>query len=474
MPRVRTTKSLAKRIDLQYFTRRDIFRKWRFWLSVGIPLLAVGWIVYARVVRNQNVYTKGPLSSAHAVLTTNCNLCHVRTASFRATVPDKACLGCHDAPAHNQRQVFVPQCSSCHVEHVGNMRLAETSDSGCTQCHSDLKTSDGKNLVDPHIGGFDKKHPEFAPLRPGQSDPGTINLNHFAHLQPTIRGPRGVVQMVCDDCHRPVNTQGPWPYSVAVVQPASQQPVIMGATDAQQRKRRSVEAGFGAYMTAIKYVNQCAACHVLQFDRIIHSPAPHDKPDIVHAFITKQYTDYIAQHPEAVRQPVLEIDDGMPAGLTESFLRPTRNEPSPVANSASEWVQLRTAEAERLLWNKNCKMCHISTQHDGPGLPQSVKAVIPTRWLPRSEFDHESHRMLTCVACHSTIPTSRKTADTNLPGITLCRQCHKQAGPAQQAAEGRCFECHSYHDWRQERRVNGIMDIAQPKAGQSSNPSQQQ
>ena len=479
MPRVRTTKSLAKRIDLQYFTRRDVFRKWRFWLSVGIPVLAVCWIVYARVSHSPNIYTKGPLSSAHAVLTTNCNLCHVRAASFRATVPDKACLGCHDAPAHNQRQTFTPHCSSCHVEHVGNLRLAETADSGCTQCHGDLKTKDGQELVDPHIGGFDKKHPEFGPLRAGQSDPGTINLNHFVHLQPTIRGPRGAVQMVCDDCHRPTNTQGPWPYSVAVVQPASQQPVIVGTADTQQRKRRSVEAGAGAYMTTIKYVNQCAACHVLQFDRIIAQPAPHDKPDAVDAFISRKYADYIAQHPDALRLPVFAIDDGMPPGLTESILRPTRTEPLTLASSPSDWVRQRTAEAERLLWNKNCTLCHASTQHDGPGLPQSVKAIIPARWLPRAEFDHEAHRMLTCVACHSTIPNSRKTADVNLPGIALCRQCHKQAGAAQQAAEGRCFECHSYHDWRNEHRINGIMDIAQPKPStndQSGNtgPPQQQ
>jgi hypothetical protein len=111
MPRVRTTKSLAKRIDLQYFTRRDAFRKWRWWLSLGIPVLSVSWIVYALASRNQNIYTKGPLSSAHAVLTTNCNLCHVRTASFRASVPDRACLGCHDAPTHNPRQTFTPSCA---------------------------------------------------------------------------------------------------------------------------------------------------------------------------------------------------------------------------------------------------------------------------------------------------------------------------------------------------------------------------
>jgi Cytochrome c7 and related cytochrome c len=470
MPRVRTAKSLAKRIDLQYFTRRDAFRNWRFWLSMGIPALAMGWIVYARVSRNENIYTKGPLSSAHAVLTTNCSLCHLRTASFRAPVPDKACLGCHDAPAHNQRQTFTPHCSACHVEHGGRARLAETMDSACTQCHADLKTSDGQHFVDAHIGGFDKKHPEFAPLRPGQSDPGTINLNHFAHLQPTLRGPNGPVQLVCSDCHRYVNTQAPWPYSVAVIQPASQQPVMVGALATQQRKRRSVESGAGAYMTTIKYVNQCAACHTLQFDRIIPEPAPHDKPEIVHAFITKKYTDYIAQHPEALRLPVLAIDDGTTTGPTESALRPTRTEPLTIANSPADWIEQRTAAAENLLWNKNCKRCHASTKHDGPGLPQSVQAFIPARWFPRAEFDHQAHRMLTCVACHSTIPNSRKTSDTNLPGIALCRQCHKQAGASHQAAEGRCFECHSYHDWRLERPTNGIMDIAQP-ASSGTNPS---
>jgi hypothetical protein len=465
MPRVRTTKSLAKRIDLQYFTRPDTLRKSRLYLSIGLVVLAFGWIIYASVARNQNVYTKGPLSSAHAVLTTSCGVCHVRNASFRAPVPDKACLSCHDAPTHNTQQTFTPNCSSCHLEHVGNRRLAEVSSSGCTQCHGDLKTLDGSHTIDAHIGGFDKKHPEFAALRSGQSDPGTINFAHYTHLQSNIPNPRApgqTVQLVCADCHRPTNTQGPWPNSVAVVQPASQLPVIVGATDSQQRKRRSVEVGGGAYMTTIKYVNQCAACHVLQFDRIIPEPAPHDKPEIVHAFITKKYTDYIAQHPGALRLPVLEIDDGTPVGFTESALRPTRTEPLTLAGSPSEWVRQRTAEAERLLWNKNCKICHASTEHDTLGLPESVKAIIPTRWFPHAEFDHQAHRMLTCVACHAGILNSRVRTDINIPSIQLCRPCHKEAGAPKQAAEGRCFECHSYHDWRKEQPVKGIMEIAQP------------
>lgn len=236
-------------------------------------------------------------------------------------------------------------------------------------------------------------------------------------------------------------------------------------------------AGAGAYMTAIKYVNQCAACHVLQFDPLIPEPAPHDKPNVVDAFIRKKYADYIALHPEALREPVSAIEGTTP-DVSESILRPTGNPAPLLASNPGDWVQRRTDAAERLLWSKNCKLCHISTEHGGSGLPESVKAIIPARWLPRSEFDHEAHRMLTCQACHAGISDSRKTSDINIPEIAFCRQCHKQGGASKLAAEGRCFECHSYHDWRKERRINGIMEMARPKASTenksgNSNPSVQ-
>src|SRR5260370_8299029 len=109
MPRVRATKSLAKRIDLQYFRRRDAFRKWRLWLCLALPVIAVGWIVFSRAIHNQNVYTKGPLSSAHAVLASNCEGCHVRTAKLTAPLPDTPRLGRPDAPLHNAPHPFTPR-----------------------------------------------------------------------------------------------------------------------------------------------------------------------------------------------------------------------------------------------------------------------------------------------------------------------------------------------------------------------------
>jgi hypothetical protein len=471
MPRVRTAKSVAKRIDLQYFARLHPFRRWRLWLAIGVPLLALVWILGANLLGHQSVYSSGPVSEAHAVFGNRCNLCHVSTANFRAPVADSTCLACHDAPAHNQHQTFTPACSSCHVEHRGTVRLAAIADSGCTQCHADLKSKDGVIRFDHSISGFDRHHPEFAAVRSGR-DPGTMNLNHFVHLQPTLRGPAGAVQLKCDDCHRPLNVDEPWPYSVAVVQPATQQPVLVGATETQERKRRSVEAGPGAYMTPIRYVNQCAACHVLQFDPLIPAPAPHTKPELVHAFIVQKLTEYAAANPGVLRTDPgsgLSYDDQGP----RNFLRPLgesrdqRNLPGAQENapaqvlSPAEWVQRRTARAEKLLWSKNCRICHESTEGGGEALPTSVKAIIPSRWFPHAEFDHEAHRMMSCTSCHTKISQSRVTADVNLPGIKLCRDCHKQGGPVVSAAQGGCFECHSYHDWRNEKRIQGKFGLAQ-------------
>ena len=240
----------------------------------------------------------------------------------------------------------------------------------------------------------------------------------------------------------------------------------VGAAANQERKRRSIEAGPGAYMTAIKYVNQCAACHVLQFDPLITVPAPHDKPEVVHAFIVDKLKQYVTEHPSVLRNDpssALSYEDQGP----RNFLRPLgettdqRNilRANSRTQSPAEWVQERTAAAEKLLWSKNCRICHESTEGGGDKLPTSVTAIIPSRWFPHAEFDHEKHRMMSCVACHNRIPQSRLTSDVNIPGIQLCRECHKEGGRKISAAQGGCFECHSYHNWRTEQRTQGNFDL---------------
>src|ERR1700758_4775419 len=143
--RTRTTKKLARRIDLQYFTRPHPFRRWRFWLSVAAPVLALSWLFTLPLQGGEKAYSSGPLSKSHAVFAQKCGLCHVtRAGFFFKEVSDDACVACHDAPLHQSNQTFTPRCSSCHTEHKGSIRLSAVADTSCTQCHAHLKTRGGQ------------------------------------------------------------------------------------------------------------------------------------------------------------------------------------------------------------------------------------------------------------------------------------------------------------------------------------------
>jgi hypothetical protein len=431
MRRTRTTKKLARRIDLQYFARPHTFRRWRFWLSVAIPVIAVGWFATQRAQGGQKVYSSGALATAHAVFTQQCGLCHIRQAgAFVEHVNEQACLACHDAPRHHDNQAFTPECSSCHMEHKGAMRLAAASTASCTQCHADLHARDGQPHYVAGIGDFDSKHPEFSALRAGKSDPGQIKLNHYVHLQPNLIGPNNTrVQMACEDCHRSANEDAAQVRSIS-------------ATDVPHEKKLP-----RAYMSPPEYAKHCAACHTLQFDkRFGNEQTPHDKPEIVHAFLQKRFGEYIAAHPAAVYEvepPPREI--------------PERIRPLRVARSASEWVEFRVEDAEWLLWTKTCKQCHTLNATSGP-LPEVAKSNITPRWLAHAQFDHHAHRMMSCTACHTRTRDSRETSDILLPGVQTCRQCHRES-KTKESAEGRCFECHQYHDWSKAKPTKGRFTI---------------
>ena len=122
---------------------------------------------------------------------------------------------------------------------------------------------------------------------------------------------------------------------------------------------------------------------------------------------------------------------------------------------------------DRLLFDKGCKLCHVMIEGNGAegnALPMVAKSSIPARWFLHAEFDHDSHRLLTCTACHTRTPDSRQTADILLPGIESCRDCHEDGGPRHDAASGRCSECHAYHDWTKERPTKGKFTIPQLRA----------
>jgi hypothetical protein len=469
--RTRTTKKLAQRIDLNYFKRPTPRKRARFWLSFLLPLLGLVWIAWRGFSGDHRVYSSGRLSRAHAVLEKECAACHVRQAgAFSARAEDNACLGCHDGPIHHASQSATPHCATCHTEHRGTINISAATNQACAECHGELKASLPTTRFAWHINSLEDGHPEFAALRPfagtPASDPGTIKLNHAIHMKPIRRGPNGpLVNLECGNCHRPIAVDADLTYAdpkyraAAVSYKDSDEFLPIHAETLKAPKPVSGRE----LMAPVKFANACAGCHSLAFDKRFDEGAPHDKPEIVHAFLVRKFQQYIAAHPGEVRvqrDPNRELT-GRPLPPQVRIL------------TQAEWVNERTAEAEELLWRKTCKQCHTlgwATKNPSMVISQSVaetestskssasrstlpyveQANIILQWITHAKFDHDAHRGFTCVSCHPKALTSTESSDLLLPGIATCKTCH---APGPGHAESRCFECHTYHNWSKRKEV---------------------
>jgi hypothetical protein len=476
--RTRTTKKLAQRIDLNYFKRPTTFKRVKLWSSVLLPVIALAWIGGRSFSGDSRIYSSGRMSSAHAVLEQQCATCHTQQAgAFSAKAADTACLSCHDGPTHHAAQIKSLACASCHSEHHGRVNISAVSDRSCAECHGDLKTTGGSTNYAAHIQSFEDGHPQFAALRQGSFDPGTLKLNHAIHMQPIRRGPNGpTVNLECGDCHRPAGVKSEWTYAdekYTAAKPAySEQEEIRVVN--MNTLTPHVPATGRELMAPVKFGTACASCHLLTFDRRFEEGVPHDRPDVVHAFVVKKLQDYIAAHPGEVR--VARDPDRALAG--KPILPDVR------ILTPAQWVAERTAEDEELLWRKTCNQCHIlrnvptrdpnaatlasspsllvsatsvrvrdernSATRAGDYLPEVAMSNTTVRWMPHARFDHDAHRGFTCVSCHPNAVTSTETKDVLLPGISICQTCH---APGLDRAESRCSECHTYHDWSKRQEV---------------------
>ena len=462
MARRRTTKNLAQRIDLNYFKRPTPLKYAKFWLSLGVPLLALLWIVAGVVSRDHRVYSSGSLSRAHAVLEKQCSACHVRqTGALFAKAADSACLDCHDGPAHHASKTASPVCAACHAEHRGRVNLAAASDQACATCHAGLRNSRPDTRYASRIHSLRDGHPEVAALRQiaetAAGDSATIKLNHAIHMKPIRRGPNGVlVNLECANCHRPTSAEADLTYSDAKYRAAA---VSYNAGD----EMLPISAGTLSrpkpitgreLMAQVKFANACAACHLLTFDQRFDEGVPHDKPAVIHAFLLKKFEQYIAEHPSELRvtrDPTQELGG-------------KRISPQVRVLTGSEWVTERMAEAEELLWRKTCKQCHALTISRDRALPQVAAANVKTQWMPHAKFDHDAHRGFSCVSCHAKALTSTEASDILLPGIAICKTCH---GPGPDHADARCSECHTYHDWSKRKEVTPKFTLPElPTGGQ--------
>lgn len=450
--RPRTAKKLAQRIELSYFERPHPLRRWRLVLSVALPAAALLWLAVVRVSGNRTPYSMGPVSLPHALFGGKCSVCHLADAvSFRHPVTNQACLACHDGPVHQAAQTFTPSCGSCHTEHLGRTQLVAVRDASCTQCHANLSTRTGAPRFVRSILSF-AKHPEFAPLRDNFRDPGTIKFNHAVHLEDNLLGPGDHgVQLACNDCHRPGAARGSWPYgapgtaAVTLASGARFAPVSAAAPAAIHRNSVAQQRSQFADMAPPTYANTCFSCHPLEFDARFSQSVPHDTPAKIDAFLRAEYQQYVSSHLSALRETF------SPPRLPETSVPA-----APHVVARDQWVAEQTAAAERLLWRKTCLECHALNFSEGDSLPAIAPSRITVRWMPSSSFSHDAHRMVSCEPCHSTISSSQLTSDVNLPSVRTCQQCHAQRASAAPAG---CSECHTYHDWSQEKVYPGKFSL---------------
>src|SRR5438034_277455 len=92
--RLRDTKGVAQRLDLDYLKRPALLallRKRLTWVLIAVAAVACVPLVLG-VGGSRRMVSSGPLSDAHALFEKRCEVCH--TQAFGA-VPDKACQQCH-------------------------------------------------------------------------------------------------------------------------------------------------------------------------------------------------------------------------------------------------------------------------------------------------------------------------------------------------------------------------------------------
>src|SRR5262245_12859974 len=145
----RNSKNLPEWLQLDFFRRRRELGRLKRTLIWGTLIVTVAGAAAAYFVPGVNrALQAGPVSSAHGFFNNDCGQCH--TESFQSvrrfyqwdgtvrSVPNEACVKCHDGPPHNMKQGVETDCAACHREHRGRPLLARVPDGDCTTCHADL------------------------------------------------------------------------------------------------------------------------------------------------------------------------------------------------------------------------------------------------------------------------------------------------------------------------------------------------
>jgi hypothetical protein len=491
---IRTSRELSGRVEQDFHQRGDPFRRrlWRW--SIVACLAVVGWIVVESALGRRTIYEAGPVAPVHQFFENNCQACHTTWApaarlNFVAgdaqhvySVDDTSCQKCHAGSPHYEGQDPPHDnlgCAACHREHRGDSTLVRQANDQCIECHRALddrlaklvSVGDRPERVLPatSITSFFSDHPEFAAL--AQPDAAQIAFNHRAHLQHEYDKDGKLVKGI-------LNERGE-------LEDLSKDCTVCHQPDAEKR-----------YMLPIKYSQHCQRCHPLYYDNE-HFPGevvPHGvATETLRGFLTERYTA-LALEDRALVEPAVRKRPLPGRGRDEQSLTPEGrrrvNEGAagaderlvaPVADS-QEAARDAALRGEQMLFGREalggCRLCHVvtgSTAEQKGGTFASeweiAKPNIPERWMARSRFSHDSHRFVSCTACHfqdspsgpsRSVLESVDTSDVLMPSIAACRTCHADhatiplagVGRSSGGAASRCVDCHQYHH-REGERLSG-------------------
>ncbi len=390
---------------------------------------------------SDNSWITGKLSQPHQIpdLNQNCQACHVNAFEV---VQDASCLSCHsdtnhhfDTSVHDVAKLEGARCASCHREHSEPVEIVRKDDLLCTSCHEDMAATGAVETELSDVDGFGQEqklgslkspHPSFkismlvpsgkadatewtlerASLAAGPLEKSNLIFPHDTHLDPGgIDAPEGERVLECADCHSP---------------------------DAA-----------GELMQPVKMETNCRSCHTMVFDEAAPDrEVPHGDPDTVLLTLEEYYSRQFLRNNLGRNPTPQEVKDFM-------LRRPGNNvqrRGEQTLNMASPWGKASSV-AQEIFEKTTCKTCHeISISDDPKHL--SKWRVDPIRltkqWMPKSTFDHFSHRTSDCAVCH-TASSSSESSDVLMPDLVVCESCHTGSKTHESKVPSNCESCHAFH-----------------------------
>jgi predicted CXXCH cytochrome family protein len=426
-------------------------------------------------------WDNGQFSNTHRHYAADCKSCH--QAAF-TSVPDTACLACHDRPlsrlpGHFQAaadigpfrtQLAAMRCADCHPEHRGLRGMVLANPNLCLNCHRSLAEKAPKAgvrdieslsghpqfrvtvAVDPATGTFARANLDDAPR-----DRPAIKFAHAVHLVKGGYPALGYAELTCKDCH--------------------------------------VLAPGGKTFAPITYKANCQRCHALRFDKDLpkyknvelpwpQATVPHGIEEGLAAAVWNFYAgEQLQSSGGTAESPTFEPvaghskeSDGAAArqeALSQVWQKAARTLETVVLDTGGP--ELHAAEDSNR--GRGCFKCHYSVRANGSftaaallptatGRPPPAKTpivaavhLLPAVFFPNAQFDHGKHAGVACGDCHpARFAESQRSAEQlgdvmlaglvpeplDIPGKNNCFKCHGAPGAARQT-QTTCITCHVFH-----------------------------